>query len=172
MPGFYTIKSCGKAHVWCGICNPEATIKISRKLKGRVSPTKGIKDSVERKKKKSDAAKLAYFEGRRKANFGSQFSKPTKYNKIWFRSKMEVSFAKWLNSKKITWIYEPKRFILSDGSSYLPDFYLPNRNIYVEVKGRIFEDGIKRMNQFSEQYNQKVILADSDYFKRKGIPRI
>jgi len=46
----------------------------------------------------------------------------------------EGVFAKDCEANGITWIYEPRRFKLS-WCTYTPDFYLPEFDIWVEVKG-------------------------------------
>lgn len=58
-----------------------------------------------------------------------------KYNNICFRSSWEIEFAKKLEEHNIRWIYEPNVFDLGNNIFYIPDFYLPEFNIYVEIKG-------------------------------------
>jgi hypothetical protein len=58
---------------------------------------------------------------------------PTKYEGVVFRSRMEARFAKWCGSWGIKWLYEPEGYEF-DGEHYLPDFYLPESDILVEVK--------------------------------------
>ena len=60
---------------------------------------------------------------------------PTNYNGIKFRSKLEASWAQWLDEEKIKWSYETEGFDLDKGVWYLPDFYLPEINTIIEVKG-------------------------------------
>lgn len=62
---------------------------------------------------------------------------PTTYKKIRFRSKLEANWAKWLDENNIKWSYETQGFNLEDGTWYLPDFYLPEINIIIEVKGAL-----------------------------------
>lgn len=50
-------------------------------------------------------------------------------------SKNELIYAHLLRCANIKYIFPVKRFILSDGKSYRPDFYLPERNEYIEVVG-------------------------------------
>jgi hypothetical protein len=54
---------------------------------------------------------------------------------VYTRSSYETFYLKYLNSQKINYFYEPKRFILSNGTSYLPDVYLPDENRFIELKG-------------------------------------
>ena len=57
----------------------------------------------------------------------------TRYDGTIFRSRMEAYFAKWCNSWDIQWCYEPEGYEFN-GTRYLPDFYLPESNVIVEVK--------------------------------------
>jgi len=62
---------------------------------------------------------------------------PTKYKGITFRSKMESLFAKWCDENRQKWIYEPEG--LTNGKDcYLPDFYLPDSKMIVEIKPVFF----------------------------------
>lgn len=58
----------------------------------------------------------------------------TKYNKHLFRSRLEARWAVYFDSLGIKWIYEPEGYELPGGERYLPDFYLPEHQVYVEVK--------------------------------------
>ena len=50
--------------------------------------------------------------------------RPTVYNGIQMRSRLEAGFAAWLDKMRVEWAYEPKAFGGSEGQ-YLPDFYVP-----------------------------------------------
>ena len=63
---------------------------------------------------------------------------PTEYMGTVFRSRLEARWAKVFSMLNIKWEYEPKCFQTDCGDSlvtYLPDFYLPDFDIWVEVKG-------------------------------------
>lgn len=50
-----------------------------------------------------------------------------------FRSRAEARWAQFFEAGHIRYVYEPEGFE-SDGIRYLPDFYLPDFDLYVEVK--------------------------------------
>jgi len=50
------------------------------------------------------------------------------------RSYHEVKFAELCDNKNIPFRYEPKTFKLKNGRRYTPDFYLPWRKIWIEIK--------------------------------------
>ena len=57
----------------------------------------------------------------------------TVYNGYRFRSRLEARWAVFFDAAGIKYEYEPEGF--TDGDLfYLPDFYLPDHNTYVEVK--------------------------------------
>ena len=60
----------------------------------------------------------------------------TEYNGYRFRSRLEARWAVFYDKAGIPYQYEPEGFVLEDGTHYLPDFYLPWFNAYVEVKQR------------------------------------
>jgi len=59
----------------------------------------------------------------------------TQYKGYRFRSRLEARWAVFFDALGVTWEYEPEGFQFDDGSRYLPDFWLPNEKLWVEVKG-------------------------------------
>lgn len=57
----------------------------------------------------------------------------TIYNGYRFRSRLEARWAVFFDEMEIKYEYEPEGFEI-DGEKYLPDFYLPELETYVEVK--------------------------------------
>ena len=60
---------------------------------------------------------------------------PMEYRGVRFRSKLEGEWARFYDEIGVGWDYEPKRFVLSSGATYLPDFWLPDLKCWVEIKG-------------------------------------
>lgn len=58
---------------------------------------------------------------------------PTRWNGIIFRSRTEARWAVFLDFLKVPYEYEHQGYDL-DGTYYLPDFYLPSLDDYLEVK--------------------------------------
>ena len=74
----------------------------------------------------------------------SEIIKPieTIYHGYRFRSRLEARWAVFFDSLGVKYEYEPEGFRLSDGSAYLPDFYLPRFELFVEIKAsRDLDDG-------------------------------
>jgi hypothetical protein len=59
----------------------------------------------------------------------------TRYAGCRFRSRLEARWAVFFDTAGITWEYEPQGFVLPSGDTYLPDFRLPQHDLWVEVKG-------------------------------------
>lgn len=56
-----------------------------------------------------------------------------------FRSKLESRFADFFDLLDLNWEYEPRRYRLKGGDrSYLPDFYLFEPDVFIEVKPTAF----------------------------------
>lgn len=74
----------------------------------------------------------------------------TYYNGYRFRSRLEARWAVFFDALGIKYEYEPEGYELSDGSKYLPDFYLPDLKYYVEVKGKSIqlESDLQRIERF------------------------
>ena len=58
----------------------------------------------------------------------------TKYKGYNFRSRLEARWAVFLDSLGIKWEYEFEGFELNGTIRYLPDFYLPEEDLYLEIK--------------------------------------
>ena len=59
-----------------------------------------------------------------------------KIGRLWkFKSSWERDYAVALDQMELTWTYEAHRLLLSDGRTYIPDFFIAEWNAYVEVKG-------------------------------------
>lgn len=91
----------------------------------------------------------------------------------YFRSAWEANVARILNCKNIKWKYEIKRFFFEeivDGvASYQPDFYLPEYDKWIEVKGWMDQKSKVRLKLFQEQFPDeynKLILIDEKYYNQ------
>ena len=110
-------------------------------------------------------------------NFGDEDeSEPRTHHPISFAHESEEEFARILDFYNITWQYEPRTFAVDwdeDGnvaSSFTPDFYLPDYDLYIELttakqplvtkKNR----KVRRLRELYPEVNIKVLYA-SDYRK-------
>ena len=108
------------------------------------------------------------------------FAKPKMYKNILFKSTLERDFAMYLDNRNIKWSYEAFEFELVPQEQwvdkteidksvkkikrnkkhtlqrviYTPDFVLPEYNLVVEVKGKMFDDGLfhLRLRLFKHKY--------------------
>lgn len=78
---------------------------------------------------------------------------------VYLRSSYELGTALFLEVNNIEWQYEPKPFtltILQNGkskqTSYKPDFYLPEYDTYIEVKGYWYRQSKIKFEAFLNQY--------------------
>lgn len=58
----------------------------------------------------------------------------TRYAGRRFRSRLEARWSVFFDRLGVRWDYEPQGYMI-DGMPYLPDFWLPDANVWVEVKG-------------------------------------
>jgi len=91
------------------------------------------------------------------------------YKNIWMRSGYEVAYAKWLDKQDIKWCYESKTFDLGN-TTYTPDFYLPETNTYIEIKGWWRDDAKKKFKLFKKQYPRiKIVVLNKAELTKKEI---
>lgn len=58
----------------------------------------------------------------------------TLYSGTRFRSRTEARWAVFFDAMGLRWQYEPEGYDLGDGLWYLPDFFLPDLDLFIEVK--------------------------------------
>lgn len=96
-----------------------------------------------------------------------------KYNGTNFRSSWEANFAKWCDGSGIKWEYEKNKFLLKIANNYcyyIPDFYLPEFDVYIEIKGYWREVAKLKCKAFFEQYkNKNLIIFEEGNLKEIGI---
>lgn len=91
-------------------------------------------------------------------------------NGQFFRSAWEANIARLFNAMKIKWEYEPKTFyfekIRRGCTSYTPDFYLPEYDVWIEVKGWMDDKSRTKLKRFAKYYpNEKLELIDSKRYR-------
>jgi hypothetical protein len=87
------------------------------------------------------------------------------HNGYHFRSKTEARWAYFFNQilKKNRWRYEPNVYNVGEGL-YLPDFYLVDQAVFVEIKGRSpSEDAKEKACRLSEKGEPVAIFVGPPY---------
>src|SRR3974390_1482030 len=70
----------------------------------------------------------------------------THYQGYRFRSRLEARWAVFLDAANIQWEYEVQGYTLN-GVNYLPDFWLPANNAFLEIKPSVGPDFYKQRNK-------------------------
>ena len=120
----------------------------------------------------------------RAISISSSLYKRPIYKGIKFRSSWEAEVAHQLDESGILWEYEQHRFNVNNGKEiikpnkqrlpkytiYIPDFYLPEFNIYLEVKGWWRKENLEKVLKFrSHGYKLTIIMEKDLYNKGKGV---
>lgn len=91
---------------------------------------------------------------------GEWIINPNSEKEIYLRGPYEIRVANILNHYKIIWDYECIPFDVQELGTYWPDFYLPEYNLWWEVKGWMTESAKNKIRKFYELYpdiNLKII---------------
>tara|TARA_Y100001968_G_C19423444_1_gene753067 strand:- start:198 stop:860 length:663 start_codon:yes stop_codon:yes gene_type:complete len=89
------------------------------------------------------------------------------------RGTWELFVAKELNKHKINWVRKIYlNYTLDDNvtRTYTPDFYLPEQNLYIEIKGFYSDKDKKKMKTVNEQNNLNIVVIQGksiDCIKRQ-----
>lgn len=84
----------------------------------------------------------------------------------YFYSRWEANFVRLLNFLGVKWIYQPEIFDLKS-QKYTPDFYLPEFNLYVEIKNFLSDYSRQRDEKFRILYPKEdlILILKEDYYK-------
>jgi hypothetical protein len=86
----------------------------------------------------------------------------TLYKGCLFRSRLEARWAVFFDALDKVWLYEPEGFVLEDDICYLPDFYLPEEEVWIEVKPLTAEgptdDDLRKCCLLSKHTKQGVVM--------------
>ena len=123
------------------VVSEETKKKISEASKKRVW-------TDEQKKKHSESMKTAvknHPDSYTKNNVVGRV-KNLEYNGIKLKGKWELIVAQWLDENRVKWEHETKSFQYEWNGlrSYYPDFYLPDFDFYIEVKGYVTERDLSK----------------------------
>ena len=89
----------------------------------------------------------------------------TYYNGYRFRSRLEARWAVFFDYAKIPYQYEPEGFNLGPLGYYLPDFYLPWFDAFVEIKptySNQIKSAVEKLETLFEQTTHTVLLCIGD----------
>ncbi len=88
----------------------------------------------------------------------------TVYKGFKFRSRLEARWAVFFETIGLKWEYEKEGYDL-DGLFYLPDFYLPELDCFIEIKGRDANgEELEKAERLARLSEKKVFVFD------KGMP--
>ena len=125
----------------------------------------GKKRSLEHRKKIAEANRISTQQNN--YNNGKY-----KYKNVIFKSKNELNVAKALDRDNIKWKYEPKVFTIGN-IVYTPDFYLPELDKWLEVKGETIIDtkrsSYTKFKQFFKKYKNSVLIQPNQINELKVI---
>ena len=84
----------------------------------------------------------------------------TRYKGFRFRSRLEARWAVFFDTLGVKYEYELEGFSLPSGVAYLPDFFLPDLQVFVEVKPteQIPYVDLKKMIEFALEGDHQLLL--------------
>ncbi len=84
----------------------------------------------------------------------------TLYRDYLFRSRLEARWAVFFDALQEKWDYELEGYDLDDGDKYLPDFWLPRLNTFVEIKGgKPTDDEIRKCRKLQYFTGASVVIC-------------
>lgn len=105
------------------------------------------------------------------SSFGKCTNPPQwfEYNNFYFRSSWELNFANWCDLSGVKWEYESKTFDLGN-TTYTPDFYLPEFDLWIEIKGYWRDNAKKKFKKFKRLYKDiNIEIFEKDKLSELGV---
>ena len=143
--------------------NENRQIIVSDETKQKISEKAKLhKHSLETKQKIKESIK----QNINNDNWHLSFSKSRtiEYKGYKFQGSWEFAFAKYLDNLNIKWERPNKKFDYkynNDNHKYLPDFYLSDYNLYIEIKGYPTQKDFCKWEQFTD--NLDIYFGDDLY---------
>ena len=143
----------------------ESAKKVSKALTGR-KLTQEHKDAISKSRKERGVAKgklnPMYGKAAKSTNGDYKGGHRNDIDNIYFRSSWEANIARVFKYKNIEFEFEEHRFeLIVNGveTVYIPDFFIKQSNMYVEVKGYWREDAKIKFECFKNQYKDIKIMV-------------
>lgn len=136
---------------WCPTCSPQKKKQTMMRLYGVAHPLQN-KDIQDKAAKSSN-------------NSGTIIHWKTGESCVWIAS-YERKTINYFNDNKINFLWQPKVFIMPDGKTYRPDLYLVNEDLWIEIKGRWYNDAFQKWQWFHEK------LPNSEVWDKKKLKEL
>lgn len=171
----YKDSHCSKGHInHCIDCGR----KINRQSK-RCGTCEDIHHSGLLKGKHHTKKTIKKMSGKNNSNYGKvpKHGKGAHYKQSYMRSSWEIKYAKHCIKNHIKYRYEPKAFeitykyegIKKEGT-YRPDFYLPETNTYIEIKGWWWSKTKAKFDGFKRKYKDiKIKVLTKPELQKIGV---
>lgn len=161
-----------KKNVSDGLLRAYASGKKTPPMKGKVAHNKGKPCSEEQKNKIRETLLRKYANNEIKiSNNGNNYRHGYRHDISHFcRSSWEANICRFLKNLGIVYVYEYKRFKLQHEIgvlTYIPDIFIPSRNLFIEIKGRYSDSSKLKHLLFKQQHPQYklAIITREKYFK-------
>ena len=129
----------------------KAAKTLSENVKSGKTILKGWHHSIESRKKMSESKIKSYTDNTFHCKF---FTVNNGEKDIKVQGTFERDFANFLNENGIKW--DRKRLRYGDSHSYTPDFYIVEKNFYIEVKGWMMNRDKEKYRRFFSERNETV----------------
>lgn len=90
---------------------------------------------------------------------------PTTYQDITFRSRLEARWAVFLDELGIKWQYEAEGYQLPNDEWYLPDFWLPEHDMFFEIKPEGDTDGAAKCEALALLTHKRVAQSNGNRYQ-------
>lgn len=93
----------------------------------------------------------------------------TSYNGYRFRSRLEARWAVFFDALDVPYEYEKEGFNLGDGLMYLPDFWVPHLEMWVEIKGTSSDVDWRKIQYCAKQSERGVLVLSGNIGDHAGV---
>jgi rubredoxin len=145
---------------WCPVCSIEKTKETMKKKYGveHVLQSREIKE----KQEKTMELRFGVRHPQQHPDLAIKSAKASNITHIlrhWFsreeivcQGSYEKATVEYFNRNHIDYLWQPKIFTMPNGKTYRPDCYLPDQDLWIEIKGYFRKDAQEKWQWFQSEY--------------------
>lgn len=122
---------------WCPVCGPEKQKRTMMERYGVTNPMQVPELALKAAKSANQITVIPHWRTGDDVNC---------------RASYEIRTVQYFNENKISFDWQPETFMMPDGHTYTPDCYLPDENLWIEIKGYFRPDAKIKWLWFHKEY--------------------
>jgi hypothetical protein len=122
---------------WCPYCSVDRRIKTNLEKYGASNPQQNPEVAFKVAKSVTNSCILRHWFSQEEVVCVGSYEKKT---------------VEYFNHNRIDYLWQPQIFTMPNGKTYRPDCYLPDQDLWIEIKGYFRKDALEKWEWFQSEY--------------------